>query len=184
MAKSDVLISPKFRGFLQKAFDKLKADQAACPDWHPGTDEKVLNLVHPSMFPLIYGQSRGFQKEVVGVEDAIYQWTGQGDILNCTLAEEPLLKSTEGEQIPEAFWSTRYQWLPANFEISGQGCVSITSYINNLHPVKYAPIYKMMEKLVEKALPLWDQCLYRVEDGTYIGAGRHTSRFAPPLNAE
>ncbi len=26
-------------------------------DWHPGSDGKVLNLVHPSLFPLVYGRS-------------------------------------------------------------------------------------------------------------------------------
>jgi hypothetical protein len=28
------------------------------PDWHPGSNEQMLNLVHPSLFPLISGLSR------------------------------------------------------------------------------------------------------------------------------
>ena len=178
IAKSDTLISSKCRRSLVRAFRKLRADEAGCLDWHPGTDGKVLNLVHPSMFPLVYGRSRGFRQEVVGVQDVIDPLISGGDVI-----ESPA-EPSKGEDNPITFWSTKYQWLPSNFEISGDGSVHIISYINNLHPSKYAPIYKMIEKLVAKALPLWDQCLYRVDSGIAIGAGRHTSRFAPPIDAE
>lgn len=31
----------------------LKDIPAQSKDWHPGTDRKVLDLVHPSLFPLV-----------------------------------------------------------------------------------------------------------------------------------
>jgi Protein of unknown function (DUF4246) len=34
-----------------------------------------------------------------------------------------------------------------------------TSYINNLHPQKYQELYKVIEGVVEKAIPLWNMTL-------------------------
>lgn len=56
-------------------------------------------------------------------------------------------------------YSSNYQWLPANLAFQGDGSVKLTSCINNLHPNKYPEIYRTIEKLVDSALPLWDQCL-------------------------
>ncbi len=62
--------------------------------------------------------------------------------------------------------------------------MQFTSYINNLHPTKYSSIYRDLEKLVETALPLWDQCLAQYQGYRSIyGAGRHTPRIVPD-NAE
>jgi hypothetical protein len=40
---------------LKAAFEKLRSEQAAEPDWHPGSNDMVQNLVHPSMYPFVYG---------------------------------------------------------------------------------------------------------------------------------
>ncbi|KAJ4354947.1 hypothetical protein N0V95_003356 [Ascochyta clinopodiicola] len=66
------------------------------------------------------------------------------------------------------------------------GAVRITSYINNLHPTKYASIYQTIEKLIETSLPLWDQCLtmvsgYKKQD---TGPGRTAGRFGIPSDPE
>ncbi|KAJ2998293.1 hypothetical protein NUW58_g361 [Xylaria curta] len=61
VVKSDNLIQPELTHALRNAFDRLKNDQAGSPDWHPRTDEKVLNLVHPSMYPLILQSTKLFQ---------------------------------------------------------------------------------------------------------------------------
>ena len=39
--------------------------------------------------------------------------------------------------------------------------VQIMSYINNLHPAKYPALYKVIEDLVGKSIPLWDEFLGR-----------------------
>lgn len=53
--KSDSLVDDELRRGLKAAFDKLRANQADEPDWHPWTDDKVQDLVHPSMYPFVYG---------------------------------------------------------------------------------------------------------------------------------
>ncbi|KAI1880576.1 hypothetical protein JX265_000816 [Neoarthrinium moseri] len=172
VAKSDTLVDPELRSTLRRAFDELKADQAEFPDWHPGTDEKVQNLVHPSMYPLVYGSSRVFQSEVVGVNDAVYGWAGRGYIIKHP-DHHPDVRVYFGE-----LWSRNYQWLPANVAVDDAGSVKFTSYVNNLHPNEHRSIYSTLEKLVEKAIPMWNQCLAFPDDtNPRIRAGRVSSRF-------
>lgn len=35
----------------------------------------------------------------------------------------------------------------------------ITSYINNLHPEKYQPLYTIIEQIIDKTIPLWNATL-------------------------
>ena len=101
------------------------------------------------------------------------------------IQETPRLKSSYIE-VPRHYWSTNYQWLPANLAFQEDGTVKFTSYINNLHPNKYPQIYRTVEKLIDKAIPTWDQCLSEYtnsDDSDKATAGRHNSRFSLPKNA-
>ena len=81
VVKSDSLVPDSLHRSLLTSFETLKADQADVPDWHPNSDDRVQNLVHPSLFPLVYNRTRAFQDEVVGVEDAIDEWSGKGEVV-------------------------------------------------------------------------------------------------------
>ncbi|KAM0522607.1 hypothetical protein ACHAPE_002199 [Trichoderma viride] len=176
IVKSDVLVSVSLRAELQKAFNKLKLDQRSEPNWHPKSNEQVLDLVHPSMYPLVYGRTRVLQDEVVGITDAIHKWAGKGEAIAKDTSNPS--RGDDGSLPPYTYWSDTYQWLPANVKFMEDGTVKFTSYINNLHPQKYPQIYRTIEKLIEAALPTWDQCLsLRLEDGSKSGAGRTGSRF-------
>jgi hypothetical protein len=178
VAKSDTAVTKELREDLRVAFEKLRADQEAAPDWHPNSGDMVQDLVHPSMYPLVYGRTRAFQEECVGVDDAIRVWAGKGSIIH------PDSKSAN-ERIDAEFWSENYQWLPANAIFQNDGSVRFTSYINNLHPNRYPSIYRTIEKLIEKSLPLWDQCLASVaDDREETVAGRMGPRKALPDNPE
>lgn len=173
-------MSPELHESLRSAFQKLKDDQADSPDWHPNTNETVQDLVHPSMYPLVYGQSRVVREELVGVSNSIKQWSGKGDVIEKPAPPSPTvwgnIPKYFGGHLKE-FWSDTYQWLPANVAFQEDGTVKFTSYINNLHPVKYASVYRTIEELIATALPMWDQCL--AEDETE-GAGRTESRMPFP----
>jgi len=186
VVKSDILVSPDLKGELVSAFAKLRADQAANVDWHPGSNDMVQNMVHPSLYCLVWGKSNFLQDEVVGTTDAVIKWAGKG---------EPTPEHTENlpsladrmvyGRLESHFWSAHYQWLPANLAFQDDGTVRFTSYINNLHPVKYEGIYRTIEKLVDRALPAWEQCLvrleYRREDS---GVGRRYPRITPAREAQ
>ncbi|KAK4244335.1 hypothetical protein C7999DRAFT_35299 [Corynascus novoguineensis] len=154
---------------------------------HPNTDEKVQDLVHPSMYPLVYGRTRFFEKEVVGVDDAIDKYAGKGDVILGEPVREGKARQdnrsaaiSTWDCVPEYYWSTTYQWLPSNLGFTDDGAVRFTSYINNLHPIKHRSIYKTIEKFIEIALPMWDQCLTKYAQGTHYGPGRHDPRIPYP----
>ncbi|KAJ2876040.1 hypothetical protein GGH93_001068 [Coemansia aciculifera] len=48
-------------------------------------------------------------------------------------------------------------WLPTDFHVSDDGSVTIPSYINNLHPVRYAALYQTISKVFAKFVPLLEQ---------------------------
>ena len=53
--QSDVLIDDELRSRLREAVRVLEDVSDAERDWHPGSDEQVLDLVHPSLFCLVRG---------------------------------------------------------------------------------------------------------------------------------
>jgi hypothetical protein len=208
VVKSDGLVSPELHSALREAFSTLQADQASRPDWHPNTHETVQDLVHPSMYPLVYGRSSFLPQEVVGVDGAVDKFAGKGEVIPKRPGwEEELTKekgyrtwgdSTSdrvfgdfdsdtivgGRLLHRSFWSNTYQWLPANIKFTPDGGVQFTSYINNLHPTKYRGIYNTIEKLIETALPMWDQCLAQYADGELVGPGRREPRLFAGDNPE
>ncbi|KAJ2484779.1 hypothetical protein IWW37_006105 [Coemansia sp. RSA 2050] len=48
-------------------------------------------------------------------------------------------------------------WLPTDFNVNNDGSVQILSYINNLHPTRYAGLYGSISKVFAKMVPLLEQ---------------------------
>lgn len=142
---SDTIISEQLRQDLNQAVASLENVPAKDKDWHPRTRERVLDLVHPSLFPLIYGRSRVLKEGVVGLEDCT-SYCGQGEVI------------LRPENNPRLY-SEQFQWLPCDVEFGGENDVKIVSYINNLHPQENPELYDLIEKIIAKAVPLWDQIL-------------------------
>ncbi|KAK4224486.1 hypothetical protein QBC38DRAFT_511743 [Podospora fimiseda] len=156
--KSDTLVNSELREGLRAAFERLYQDQSGDPDYHPDANDKVQDLVHPSMYPFVYGKSKFFQEEIVGIEDAITKWAGKGEVSNPPITDRPNPDEPEWlyPYVSEACWSKNYQWLPANLAFNEDGTVRFTSYINNLHPNKYPEIYRVIEKLIDVSIPAWE----------------------------
>lgn len=57
MAKSDQAVDTETKRSLCAVFEQLRADQVSSNslDWHPKSNGQVLDLVHPSLYPFIYG---------------------------------------------------------------------------------------------------------------------------------
>lgn len=143
--KSDRLVPEELWAELKDGVKLLEEVPDEEKDWHPGSHGKVLDLVHPSLFPLVYGTSRIVADKRIGLADAL-ESCGTGDVI-------PTPERLRGE----TFYSTseKFQWLPCDVSVN-EGRVKIESYINNLHPVKHAALYPIIEKFIEKALPAWD----------------------------
>jgi hypothetical protein len=148
--KSDKLLTDDLVADLKAAVAPLENVPEDQKDWHPGSNNQVLDLVHPSLWPLVYGKTRILPNGRVGVEDAL-DHCGGGYII-----PEPLtMEVKEGD-----YFSTRFQWLPSDVSITPDGKAKIESYVNNLHPIEHAALYPILNRLIEKALPAWD-VLYR-----------------------
>lgn len=165
VVKSDTTVPDSLKEALKVAVTPLEQVPETAKDWHPGSDEKVLDLVHPSLFPLVYGQSRILSDSLVGLDDCI-QRTGQGETIPVPPGNESYLHGppkSPGYYYDRSFskpFSLRFQWLPCDVDISGgEDCVKITSYINNLHPNKHKDLYAAIEQVISCTIPLWNLSL-------------------------
>jgi hypothetical protein len=164
VVKSDSAISESVREALKEGVKVLENVPDIKKDWHPGSDGKVLDLVHPSLFPLIYGVSRGLGEEQVPLDDPV-KYTGQGEIIQQRADDREARRLRQGILYSNSLnplWGS-YHWLPSDIEITKEGA-KILSYINNLHPVKHKALYGVLEQIVTATLPLWEECL----SGFYI----------------
>ncbi len=70
--KSDGIISEDLKNDMKTAAAPLEIVPERYKDWHPGSNGQVLNLVHPCLYPLVYGQSRILPYGSVGLADVRY----------------------------------------------------------------------------------------------------------------
>lgn len=156
--KSDSLVPPELAAELQAAVRVLEDVPDHQKDWHPGSNEQVLDLVHPSLWPLIYGQSRILTDRTIGVSDCL-DYCGVGEVI--PKVDKPVIEQSspgyyfrqQEDKTPNL--SHRFQWLPCNVMLEGSKA-KIDSYINNLHPVDHANFYPIIEKFIELSLQAWD----------------------------
>ena len=108
-------------------------------DWHPGSDGLVLDLVHPALYPIVYGRTVG---RLPGSETTT--------ILVC-----PELEGTDPR-----FVSGRFQFLPSDFSVDNDGKVTLASpYINNIHPTHHKELYSVIPEILQHALPMFERVL-------------------------
>lgn len=155
VVKSDMAIPKDLQQRLREAVNRLEA--ASEKDYHPGSDMKVVDLVHPSLFPLIYGRSRVLRDTIIGVEDC-FSSIGKGELLE--LPNEQQLAAIGISEVGSLNpYSAKFQWLPCNVEFTPDGQVRIASYINNLHPRKHKDLYNIIEEVLSRTIPLWNVSL-------------------------
>ncbi|KAG5653950.1 hypothetical protein H0H81_009066 [Sphagnurus paluster] len=162
IVKSDTAIPEELRQALIAAVAPLEKVPRRHKDWRPEADNQVLDLVHPSLFPLVFGKTRILNDSLVGLDDCIER-CGEGipvpvppetDLIPARMPKyfaEPIYKKP---------YSQQYQWLPCDIDISGgPGTAKITSYINNLHPQYHKDLYDVIEQLISRTIPLWNMTL-------------------------
>ncbi|KAF3929062.1 hypothetical protein ABW20_dc0104574 [Dactylellina cionopaga] len=134
--RSDNLIDESLRKELIDAVGTLENVSEEQKDWHPGSKKQVLDLVHPSLWPIIYGRSISL------------------------LDGEPAKKPEEMKKDKRGF-SEQFCWLPSEFEISADGKeTKIASYINNLASETQKELfYPILEKIFTQFVPLFNHVL-------------------------
>ncbi|KAI9645911.1 hypothetical protein NHQ30_005348 [Ciborinia camelliae] len=180
ICKSDVLVPESLGAEIRD--DIAVSLERGDRDWQPKSNEQVLNLVDPSLFPLVYGKSpvladggqvdldnvlgphpqatvapRCFDRRVdsakVQAQVQRYDENGCSHILSLSV-------DRYRSDLRYYHWSSNFQWLPCEVEFTKESGtdVHITSYINNLHPTNTL-LYKSIEKLISLSIKPWNDCL-------------------------
>ncbi|KAH2173780.1 hypothetical protein KXW37_000628 [Aspergillus fumigatus] len=163
VVKSDIAIGEDLRQVLKDAVRPLEDVPEGLKNYHPGSDDKVVDLVHPSLFPVVYGRTRILHRKLIGLEDFL-NYVGEGKILAIPPEEEATAtidRDWGGVRRP---YSRKFQWLPCDVHFTDNGECRIASYINNLHPNKHRQLYQVIEKILEQTIPLWNTTLTLVRD--------------------
>ena len=112
VVKSDSVVPESLKLELQAAVAELEDVPDKRKDWHPGSNGKVLDLVHPSLYPLVYGRTRVLETGTTSLEDCIAR-CGEGKTTQIPSHEEV---------DEEGIYSRNFQWLPCMVDISGEHC--------------------------------------------------------------
>ncbi|RYC85143.1 hypothetical protein BFJ63_vAg11989 [Fusarium oxysporum f. sp. narcissi] len=150
---------------LQEGVKPLEAFPPELKDWDPNSKEQVLDLVHPSLWPLIYGRFRVLNDRVIEIDNALAS-CGPGVVLRAPGSEQTTHIIREGGFCEDevVVLSNKFQWLPCDVDLDPETSkAKIASYINNLHPQGHTHLYPIIEKFIEKSLPAWD-IIYDWED--------------------
>lgn len=141
--ESGVIFTKMSIGLVNKLESEIeKFAKKSRKDYHPFSNSKVRDLVHPSLFSYINGVSNLKNNlDITGGKHKEYY------------------KSKK--EIKVDYWNrpyekSKYQWLPSEFNIDEKGKCKIESYINNL-PEDNIELYALIEKLFEKVLPYFEK---------------------------
>ncbi|KAF3226535.1 hypothetical protein TWF106_000276 [Orbilia oligospora] len=137
--RCDDFLDEKERRELIDATSTLENITEARKDWHPNSNNQVLNLVHSSLWPIIY---------------------------NVTIdsSGNPVTPPNGGKD-----WTSKYFcWLPSEFEISSNGETKVASYINNLSTTKQKELfYPILGRIFDKFISLFNHVLANLNEGSY-----------------
>ncbi|KAF7328803.1 hypothetical protein MVEN_02509200 [Mycena venus] len=148
---SDKLISKDVTERLKIAVSVLENVPETEKDWHPGSNNQVLDLVHPSLYCIVYGRTDAYLPDKPRVSENLF----------------PMIVPTFNEgtdewsvQVVDWSISTAYCWLPSDFSIGKDGSVKLVSpYINNLNPAKHQSLYRIIEEVLSGFIPMFDRVL-------------------------
>jgi hypothetical protein len=118
-------------------------------DWHPGSNNQVLNLIHPSLYSFINGRSIEAPNDCFPSDVAT---------IKKTFKSRKLFKSKHDDI--DYSMSKKYQWLPSDIFLDENNVVTIESYINNVHPIKNKGIYKIVVSVLPYFTSLFEKVLY------------------------
>ncbi|KAJ2254578.1 hypothetical protein GGI13_002076 [Coemansia sp. RSA 455] len=184
---SDSLVDDETTKALKDYAAILENVPARDKDWHPNSNDQVLNLIHPSLFPLIYKRSSVLSEPIASPLAALELksfGSFPGTPLNWSrtlnpppnkdesdedyakrLGRVPIRSELPGGAQPNfyiplpsvSFASEKFCWLPAEFRVDSDGATTIESYINNLHPRKHAALYPIIGSIFSKFVPMLEQ---------------------------
>jgi hypothetical protein len=127
-------------------------------DWHPRSNNQVLDIVHPSLYPLVYGRTLAYPLGSTS--------TNRGELKAIEKLEE---SEDADESAPPYCISEKFAWIPTDFSVSKDGKkASALGYINNLHPSN-ASLYHNLDEALALFIPLFEKVLTDIYVGNEDG---------------
>jgi hypothetical protein len=123
IVKSDVVIPSSLRHALMASVAPLEDLPEEFRDWHPGSDGTVLDLVHPSLFPVAYGRTRVLRNTLVGLGDCVDK-CGEDETLGVPRGKELMHYPRLGSPWSDPY-SRKFQWLPCEVGFEGDKVKSV-----------------------------------------------------------
>ncbi|KAJ2831222.1 hypothetical protein GGI24_001644 [Coemansia furcata] len=149
--------------------------QTEAMDGEPTPLTGLQALVDPFLYPLVIKESYILTKPVESPEDSLNielprvkpetlkGWFRTINYLNkrsvkngAKFDKRKLSQLVNGDRLNSSYQPHKY-WLPTDFHVGEDGSVTIRSYINNLHPARYAALYQSISKVFAKFVPLLEQ---------------------------
>ncbi|KAF8198398.1 hypothetical protein K438DRAFT_2016443 [Mycena galopus ATCC 62051] len=143
---SDRLVPNDVLERLKSAAKELEDVPEDKKDWHPRSNKQVLDLVHPSLYCVVYGRTHAYLPGEPQITENFVP----------VHSPEPASKFRSIDFLT----SRDFSWMPSDFTVDSEGSVKLTSpYINNLHPVLHRPLYRAIEEILTAFLPLFERVL-------------------------
>ncbi|KAG8849662.1 hypothetical protein FRB96_000688 [Tulasnella sp. 330] len=140
--ESDTLIPSELHSKLVKEITKLEDVPDDEKDWHPRSDNFVLDLVHPSLYCAVYGRTLSYP---LGKDKSVRK-------------ERDLRPLRRPKVVGTTCISEHFAWIPTDFHIASRTSAKALSYINNLHP-SHVELYEGISELVARCSGLFDRVL-------------------------
>ncbi|KAG8985625.1 hypothetical protein FRB90_004583 [Tulasnella sp. 427] len=139
--ESDKLIPEKLKFDLISAAAVFENVPEAEKDWHPRSDNMVLDLVHPSLFCTVYGRTLVWTTDPQGKRKLEHLQRPKHDLDSWS-------------------YSDKFAWIPTDFQLGQNGePAKALDYINNVHPEHNKDLVPVIEALVGRFSLLWDRVL-------------------------
>ncbi|KAG8927824.1 hypothetical protein FRC01_006879 [Tulasnella sp. 417] len=155
--ESDQLVSEPLKSSLITAARIFEDVPEEDKDWHPRSDNMVLDLVHPSLFCTVYGRTLA--------------WTTDDDGKRHLKLLEPPVRDQDSWS-----YSDKFSWIPTDFQLGENGePAKVLGHINNVHPEHHKELIPVIEGLVGRFSLLWDRVLtdlYPENEATLPARGR------------
>lgn len=183
----------------------LKSDKVISADLRQALTDATRPLIHarqtnwkceyqvpldPQSFPLAWESSRVLTDHKIRLEDSLSS-VGWGDTIflkgedrafphaHLDRGTVPLDIGLWGETF--SGYDLKQQYLPFDVKLTPGGC-SVVSYINGLHPQVHAEFYNIMERLINQAIPMWNESLSQTKTNWHrLHFANNMLQFCPPM---
>ncbi|KAK7028342.1 hypothetical protein R3P38DRAFT_3189817 [Favolaschia claudopus] len=161
---TDKVFTTDLRERLKTAVKVLEDVPEDKKDWHPGSNNQVLDLFHPSLYCIVYDRTHAYFPRKHRVAE------------NFVPVPSPVSNSP-------TYTSDKFCWLPSDFTVNDEGSVKLVSpYINNLDPYLHRSAYAVIEEVLGGFIPLFERVLGDSDREQGREPFSHTKRLQQPID--